>query len=114
MPRFTAALVLALLPLSAFAGTWQRIRHAPPLPEIIDLDHGNADLGPGGAAAPILMADGSVLIHNVGYFGADGRIFKLTPDAHGDYVKGTWSELATMPYVAADGASAVLPDGRII
>lgn len=114
MKRLSATLALALFPLLASAGTWERIKHAPPLPEIIDLDHGNADLGPGGAEAPILMTDGGVLIHNVGYFGADGRIFKLTPDSRGNYVNGTWSELATMPYVAVDGASAVLPDGRII
>jgi hypothetical protein len=107
-------LVLSLLPIAAHAGHWQRIKNAPPLPEIIDLINGNADLGPGGAAFPILMTDGSVIIQNAGYFGADGRIFKLTPDVSGSYIDGTWSELATMPYVSFAGAQAVLPDGRVI
>lgn len=98
----------------AFAGTWQRLKHSPPVPEIIDPTNNNADLGPGGAAFPILMTDGSVIIQNVGYFGADGKIFKLTPDRYGNYVNGTWSELATMPYVGVAAAQAVLPDGRVI
>jgi hypothetical protein len=114
MKSIGAALALALLPCFAHAGTWQRIKHAPPVPEIIDPTHGDADLGPGGAAAPILMTDGSVIIQNVGYTGADGRIFKLTPDKYGSYVDGTWSELATMPYVGVGGAAAMLPDGRVI
>jgi hypothetical protein len=112
--RLALWIVLALLPVVAHAGTWRRIKNTPPLPEIIDLVNGNADLGPGGAAFPILMTDGSVIIQNAGYFGADGKIFKLTPDSKGNYVKGTWSELATMPYVSYAAAQAVLPDGRVI
>src|SRR6185503_10265952 len=114
MRRISLVLLLSLLPAFAHAGTWQRVRHAPPVPEIIDLFNGNTDLGPGGAAFPVLLTDGSVIIQNVGYFGADGRIFKLTPDEHGSYVNGSWSELATMPYVGVAGAQAVLPDGRFI
>ncbi|HEY3645548.1 MAG TPA: hypothetical protein VGM16_09430 [Gammaproteobacteria bacterium] len=114
MKRVSITLILALLPCIALAGTWQRLRHAPPVPEIIDPTNGDADLGPGGAAFPMLMTDGSVIIQNVGFFGADGKIFKLTPDKHGSYVEGTWSELATMPYVGVAGASAMLPDGRVI
>ena len=112
--RLALFLILSLSPMLASAGRWQRLHNAPPVPEIIDLSNGNADLGPGGASLPILMTDGSVIIQNVGYFGADGRIFKLTPDKHGSYVNGTWSELATMPYVGVFGAQAVLPDGRVI
>lgn len=114
MKRLCLALTLMLLPALCWAGHWTRIKHAPPVPEIIDLSNGNADLGPGGAALPILLTDGGVIIQNVGYFGADGRIFKLTPDKYGSYVNGTWSELATMPYVGVFGAQAVLPDGRVI
>ncbi len=113
MKRLGTLLILMLLPALAWAGTWQRIKHAPPVPEIIDPTNGDADLGPGGAAFPILLTDGSVIVQNVGHFGADGRIFKLTP-VNGSYVNGTWSELATMPYVGVAGATAMLPDGRVI
>jgi hypothetical protein len=78
------------------------------LPDIFD-PSGN-DVYPGGAAFPLLMTDGGVMVQNVG----DGKIFKLTPDLKGSYVNGTWSQLATMPYVSYAGAQAVLPDGRII
>ncbi len=114
MKRLSLVLILALLPGLAWAGNWKRLKHAPPVPEIIDPTNGNADLGPGGASLPILLTDGGVIIQNVGCCGADGRIFKLTPDKNGSYVNGTWSELATMPYVGVFGAQAVLPDGRVI
>ncbi|HEY2394539.1 MAG TPA: hypothetical protein VGH81_00990 [Rudaea sp.] len=97
----------------AVAGSWQRLANDPPLPEIIDPVY-NYDLGPGGAAAPILMTDGSVIIQNNNYFFADGQIFKLTPDSSGSYVNGTWSQLATMPYVESGAAQAVLADGRVL
>jgi hypothetical protein len=61
-----------------------------------------------------LLTDGSVIVQNASYYYADGRIFKLTPDAFGSYVNGTWSELASMPYIEAAAAQAVLPDGRVI
>src|ERR1700716_744530 len=101
-----AALLLA--PLPAAAGSWQTLKNPPPLPDIFD-PSGN-DVYPGGAAFPLLMTDGGVMVQNVG----DGKIFKLTPDLKGGYVNGTWSQLATMPYVSYAGAQAVLPDGRII
>ncbi len=107
------AFALAGMPVAASAGSWQPLIHQPPAPEIVDPATG-ADYGPGGAAAPLLMTDGSILIHNIGYRGSDGRIFKLTPDENGSYVNGTWSELATMPYQEYAATQAVLPDGRVI
>jgi hypothetical protein len=40
----------------------------------------------------------------------------LTPDAFGNYVNGTWTQLASLPadYSPLYHASAVLPDGRVI
>jgi hypothetical protein len=107
LPRFVATALLSA-PLLASAGTWQTLTNPPPLPDIFD-PNGN-DVYPGGAAFPLLLTDGGVMVQNVG----DGKIFKLTPDEHGSYVNGTWSELATMPYVSFAGAQAVLPDGRVI
>jgi hypothetical protein len=107
------AVVLLGAPLIATAGTWQPLTHQPPLPDIID-PNTSADLGPGGASFPILLTDGGVIVqNNSGYF-ADGKIFKLTPDEHGSYVNGTWSQLASMPYIPSASAQAVLADGRVI
>jgi hypothetical protein len=102
------------VPLSTSAGNWQPLTNQPPVPEIFDPTNNNADLGPGGAAFAMLLTDGTVIIHNNGYYGADGKVFKLTPDINGSYLNGTWSEVATMPYVTDGFAQAMLPDGRVI
>ena len=99
--------------LAASAQTWQPLLNPPPVPEIIDPQY-NYDLGPGGASYPILLTDGSVIIQNENGCCADGKIFQLTPDINGSYLNGTWTELATMPYVETAAAAAVLPDGRVI
>lgn len=89
----------------------------------------------GGASTPILLTDGSILITDIGY----SDIWKLTPDACGNYANGTWSQLASLPqipqyiswpiqyscrtaanepnqtqYAPAYFASAVLADGRVV
>jgi hypothetical protein len=99
-------------PLLASAGTWQTLTNAPPIPEIIDPT--GVDFGPGGAVGPLLLTDGGVLIQNAGSFGEDAKVFKLTPDIHGSYVNGTWTQLASKPYISYAAAQAVLPDGRVI
>jgi hypothetical protein len=87
--------VAALLgaPLLAGAGTWQTLANPPPLRDIVV---NGVFQYPGGAGFPLLLTDGGVMIQNIG----DGKIFKLTPDLDGSYVHGTWSELATMPFVS--------------
>jgi hypothetical protein len=95
------------LPLTATAGTWQRLANSPNFPNI-------GTLSPGGAGTPILMTDGTVIMQNSGYGGADGTVFRLTPDRNGSYVHGTWSQIASLPYAPIGGAEAVLPDGRVI
>jgi hypothetical protein len=71
---------------------------------------------PGGAANPLLLTDGTVIV-------ADGDTpywYKLTPDINGSYVNGTWTQIASLPviggtqYAPLYHASAVLPDGRAI
>ncbi|HSE13164.1 MAG TPA: hypothetical protein VLB69_11070 [Rudaea sp.] len=96
-------------PLAAAAGTWQPLNHQPPLPQIVVDTTGYA----GGAAFPILLTDGSVIVQNNG-MAADGSIWKLTPDLDGSYVNGTWSQLASMPYIPTAAAQAVLADGRVL
>jgi len=62
----------------------------------------------------LLLPDGTVLaadndgIGNIGY-----KWYKLTPDNHGSYLQGTWSNLASMHYTRLFYSSAVLRDGRV-
>jgi hypothetical protein len=73
-----------------------------------------------GAANPILLTDGTVLVQDGGF----PDWWKLTPDANGSYVNGTWSQVASLPALSDDPrfpvysplyhSSAVLPDGRLI
>src|SRR5579862_7972489 len=67
----------------------------------------------------LLESDGSVLVHDEpdnNVTGGTNMWWKLTPDSHGSYVDGTWSQIASMPsdYTPLYFASAILPDGRMI
>ncbi len=64
------------------------------------------------ADTPLLLTDGTVMVHELG----STAWWRLTPDAFGSYVNGTWSPLAGLPngYIPLYYASAVLPDGRVI
>jgi len=65
-----------------------------------------------GAANPILLTDGSVLVQD----GGAQDWWKLTPDQYGSYLNGTWTAIASLPadYSPLYHSSAVLPDGRLI
>lgn len=65
-----------------------------------------------GAANPILLTDGTVLVQDAGF----PDWWKLTPDQFGSYVNGTWTQIASTPatYSPLYHSSAVLPDGRMI
>ena len=64
----------------------------------------------------LLASDGTVLVHSEPPSGGTSAWYKLTPDAKGSYVDGTWSQIASMPggYDPLYFASAILPDGRMI
>lgn len=111
------SLAVAALSTSTFAlaGSWQPLAHQPALPDILDPTNDNAYLGPGGVGAPMLLTDGSVLVRNTDWRGyADGTAWKLTPDSNGSYVGGTWSQVASLPYIPVYPAQAVLADGRVL
>jgi len=81
---------------SAPAQTWTPVKNVPNI----------------GAGAPILMLDGTVLIHD-----ADAiDWYKLSPDIKGSYANGTWTKLASSAsnYGPLYYASQVLNDGRIV
>ena len=68
-----------------------------------------------GAANPILLMDGSVLVQDAGF----PDWWKLTPDNTGSYVNGTWTQMASLTtlnngYSPLYHSTAVFPDGRMI
>lgn len=95
---------MSAMPSTAASPTtrWQMLPNQPPV-----LDY--TDCGP---SSPVLLTDGTVLVQDAGC--ADW--WKLTPDAFGNYVNGTWTEIASTPtgYSPLYHATAVLPDGRVI
>ena len=70
-----------------------------------------ANLPPGGSVINLLLlSDGTVMAQS----GDDGwHWFKLTPDAHGSYVNGTWTTLAPMSFPRIYFSTNVLQDGRV-
>lgn len=70
-----------------------------------------------GAGAVALLTDGRVLVHDEsGNSGTWGNWWTLTPDIHGNYATGIWTQVASLPghYGPFLFASAVLADGRFI
>jgi hypothetical protein len=86
-----AALISAATP----GGTWTRLANVPFT-----------------AGFPLLLTDGTVMVSQV----STNRWWRLTPDASGSYLNGTWSQLASMPsgYAPLYFGSGVLPDGRVM
>ena len=64
-----------------------------------------------GANIGFLLTDGTVLAQTSG-----STWSRYTPDAYGDYSKGTWKQAASLPsgYSPDAGASNVLADGRLV
>src|SRR5579863_7132550 len=67
---------------------------------------------PDGAFVEYLLTDGTVMVQ--GYSCSDW--WKLTPTNTGSYVKGTWTQIASLPsgYAPDATAGAVLADGRLL
>ncbi|MGZ5507727.1 MAG: proprotein convertase P-domain-containing protein, partial [Limisphaerales bacterium] len=91
----TGLLLLASLPASA-AGTWHAL--ASRAPDAID--------------TMMLLPDGTVMAAQAGN-GQGTHWYKLTPDATGSYINGTWSSRAAMHDTRLYYSSAVLQDGRV-
>ncbi len=85
------------------AGTWTPLVHAP-----VD------QIG-----TMMLLPDGTVLAQGQGatppgLAGASLKWYKLTPDASGSYINGTWSAVAQMHLARLYYGSNILPDGRVL
>ena len=65
-----------------------------------------------GLSNPLLLTDGTVIAHEA----CGSTWWRLTPDASGSYVDGTWKRIASLPagYAPLYFGSAVLSDGRVI
>ena len=70
----------------------------------------------GGVGTMLLLSDGTVMVQGSGIAGPDEGLaawYRLTPDATGSYVNGSWSALASMGLAREFFAADVLPDGRV-
>src|SRR5262245_29774587 len=72
-----------------------------------------ANAAPEGVGTMLLLADGTVMANGAGANGVGKTWFRLTPDANGSYVNGTWTNLASMSLERLYYGSNVLPDGRV-
>jgi len=93
---FCTVLVLLAISSAVLAQTVTRLKNQPP----------------DGILITFQLTDGTVLAQ--GYGTTDW--WKLTPDITGNYVNGTWSQMASLPsgYAPDAFASAVLADGRVV
>jgi PASTA domain len=84
---------------AATTGSWQRLVNPPAF-------------NPG---AMYLLTDGTVMVYDQGSCNCgSGSWWRLTPDAKGSYVDGTWTRAASLTYPGLYWGSAVLPDGRLV
>ena len=92
---------LLAMPAKAALGYWQPLANSPP--------------GGNGVSLMLLLSDGTVMAAQNGQGGNYGQSgwYKLTPDANGSYINGTWTTLQSMHESREYYASAVLTDGRV-
>jgi hypothetical protein len=91
---------------SSTGSPWQPLNNQPPFTTNI------CNGGFPGAANPLLLTDGTVIVQDAGC----QDWWRLTPDNTGSYVNGTWTQIGSLPpgYAPLYHSSAVLPDGRVI
>lgn len=88
-----AALVLLLLPHQSVAsGTWTRLTTSPPT----------------SVNEALVLSDGSILTDN-----GSGNCARLTPDIHGSYVNGTWTQLPSMNNGRLFFSTELLTNGNV-
>lgn len=104
-PRISAT-ALAVPAAGSATSPWQPLNNQPPFTS------NSCNGGAPGAANPLLLTDGSVIVQDAGC----QDWWRLTPDNTGSYANGTWTQIASLPsgYAPLYHSSAVLPDGRVI
>jgi hypothetical protein len=109
LPRLSVAVVM-LLALSGCGGHSSTTSTTGPPPPPQNLQT-LANQPPDSVGLGFLLTDGTVIFQDGNSFGWS----KLTPDNTGSYVKGTWSQIASLPagYAPIAFASSMLGDGRL-
>ena len=87
-----AAVLPALTPLKSAAGTWAPLSSSPPVT----------------VNAALVLSDGSILTDN-----GSGQCARLTPDIHGSYVNGTWTQLSSMNFGRLFFSTEMLTNGTV-
>lgn len=64
----------------------------------------------GGSGSMLLLTDGTVIVQGPG---VSKDWTKLTPDASGNYINGTWSSIAAMSLERLYTGSVVMPNGKV-
>lgn len=82
----------ALMPEGSYAGTWTALATAPPI----------------GVNEALVLSDGTILADN-----GSGQCARLTPDIHGSYINGTWTELSAMNYGRLFFSTEMLTNGNV-
>src|SRR5215813_12378551 len=78
---------------------WHRLVHQPSLNTV--------------RTADLMLTDGTVIAHPTPEWLPGNRWFRLTPDQFGDYVNGTWTQIASSTDSRMFMGSTVLRDGRV-
>jgi hypothetical protein len=102
--RFCRTFAIALLTMLAWSGIASSQANAH-WTKLVNQAKFNTDTA-------LLLTDGTVMMHQYNSV----KWWRLTPDITGNYGKGTWTALASMPagYEPLYFASAVLADGRVL
>src|SRR5512142_592899 len=73
-----------------------------------------AQPAPARAGHMLLLSDGTVMVQHADLpIEATTNWYRLIPDIHGDYTKGTWTSIASSRRGHMFYESFVLPDGRV-
>src|SRR4029077_8577736 len=89
-PKLSAVVILLLVVSGCGGYSSTMITTGPPPPQTLQT---LASQPPDGAGIGFLLTDGSVIFQG----GNFSDWSKLTPDDSGSYLKGTWSQIASLP-----------------
>src|SRR5215469_10291516 len=87
-----ATVLLAIMPLKSAAGTWTALANGPPV----------------NVNEALVLSDGSILTDD-----GSGQCARLTPDIHGSYINGTWTQISSMNYSRLFFSTELLTNGTV-
>ncbi len=113
------ATLTCVLAVAGCGGSGAPAAAPPPPPSPIATVTSLDQAPPDSFSLAFLLTDGTIMVQGDAASVPGATVsawYRLTPDAFGSYVHGTWSQLASLPagYVPSAFASAVLADGRVV